>query len=77
MNLLSKFKPTSSKEWKQKIQFELKGQDYNETLVSETLEGIKIKPFYYFDGACLQPFSKGITYLNTFAACINKPVALC
>jgi methylmalonyl-CoA mutase len=47
--MFEQFNSISSKEWKQKIQFELKGQDYNETLVSETLEGIKIKPFYHFD----------------------------
>jgi methylmalonyl-CoA mutase len=31
-NLFEDFDPISSKQWKQKIQFELKGADYNETL---------------------------------------------
>jgi methylmalonyl-CoA mutase len=47
--LFSDFENVSSKEWKQKIQFELKGADYNDTLVWESLEGIKVKPFYHAD----------------------------
>ena len=47
--LFNEFEAVSSKEWKQKIQFELKGADYNDTLVWESLEGIKVKPFYHQD----------------------------
>lgn len=47
--LFNEFETVSSKEWKQKIQFELKGADYNDTLVWESLEGIKVKPFYHQD----------------------------
>lgn len=47
--LFSEFDPVSSKQWKQQIQFELKGADYNETLIWETPEGIKVKPFYHND----------------------------
>lgn len=47
--LFSKFNPVSSKEWKQKIQYDLKGADYNETLVWESPEGVKVKPFYHSD----------------------------
>lgn len=47
--LFSAFENVSAKEWKQKIQFELKGADYNDTLVWESLEGIKVKPFYHAD----------------------------
>lgn len=47
--LFNEFEKVSSKEWKQKIQFELKGADYNDTLVWESLEGIKVKPFYHHD----------------------------
>jgi methylmalonyl-CoA mutase len=50
-NLFDEFGPVSSKLWKQKIQFELKGADYNETLVWESPEGIKVKPFYHIDEA--------------------------
>jgi methylmalonyl-CoA mutase len=48
-NLFTEFEPISTKQWKQQIQFELKGADYNETLVWESPEGIKVKPFYHFD----------------------------
>lgn len=48
-NLFDAFEPVSSKQWKQQIQYELKGADYNETLVWESLEGIKVRPFYHND----------------------------
>jgi len=48
-NLFSDFEPVSSKQWKQQIQYELKGADYNENLVWESPEGIKVKPFYHAD----------------------------
>jgi methylmalonyl-CoA mutase len=48
-NLFNEFEPVSSKQWKQQIQFELKGADYNENVVWESPEGIKVKPFYHID----------------------------
>ena len=50
-NLFSDFEEVSAKQWKQKIQYELKGADYNETLVWNSLEGIHVKPFYHPDEA--------------------------
>lgn len=47
--LFSDFESVTSKQWKQQIQYELKGADYNETLVWESPEGIKVKPFYHSD----------------------------
>lgn len=47
--LFDDFNPISSKQWKQKIQFELKGADYNETLVWNSPEDIQVKPFYHKD----------------------------
>lgn len=44
--LFSNFEPITSKEWKQKIQFELNGADYNENLIWNSPEDIKVKPFY-------------------------------
>jgi len=44
-HLLTDFDPVSAKAWKQKIQVDLKGAEYNQTLISKTLEGIHIKPF--------------------------------
>ncbi|GLB50330.1 methylmalonyl-CoA mutase subunit beta [Neptunitalea lumnitzerae] len=44
--LFDDFSEVSAKQWKQKIQFDLKGKDYNETLIWKTTEGIDVKPFY-------------------------------
>ena len=43
------FDGLSSKAWKQRIQFELNGEDFNSNLVWKSLEGIDIKPFYHYD----------------------------
>ncbi len=43
------FDKISSKQWKQQIQFELKGADYNETLIWNSPEDIQVKPFYHKD----------------------------
>lgn len=49
-NFITKeFPPVSAAAWKQKIQVDLKGADYNETLLTKTNEGITIKPFYHLD----------------------------
>lgn len=50
-SLFDEFQEVSAKEWKQKIQVDLKGADYNEALVWESPEGIKVKPFYHLDDA--------------------------
>ncbi len=47
--LFNEFQEISSKAWKQQIQFDLKGADYNENLIWESPEGIKVKPFYHSD----------------------------
>lgn len=47
--LFDEFDSVSAKAWKQKIQMDLKGAEYNETLVSSTDEGIDVKPFYHAD----------------------------
>jgi methylmalonyl-CoA mutase len=44
--LFNEFQEVSAKEWKQKIQFDLKGADYNETLIFHSKDGISVKPFY-------------------------------
>ena len=46
---LEDFPEVSAKQWKQKIQYDLKGADYNETLVWKSPEGINVKPFYHED----------------------------
>ncbi|WP_410880065.1 methylmalonyl-CoA mutase family protein [Myroides sp. DW712] len=47
--LFEPFYSIPSKQWKNKIQYELAGADYNTTLVWESLEGIKVRPFYHRD----------------------------
>lgn len=47
--LFEEFDAVSSKQWKQKIQFELDGADYNESLVWNSPEDIKVRPFYHGD----------------------------
>jgi methylmalonyl-CoA mutase len=65
-NLFSEFEAVTSKQWKQQIQYELKGADYNETLVWESPEGIKVKPFYHNDE----------TEVNLNAIVPTKPFAI-
>ncbi|WP_298894683.1 methylmalonyl-CoA mutase subunit beta [uncultured Psychroserpens sp.] len=54
--LFSNFSKVSSKQWKQKIQADLKGADYNESLIWNTNEGIDVKPFYHADEFDNLPF---------------------
>jgi methylmalonyl-CoA mutase len=54
--LFEEFPPVTEKEWKQKIQFDLKGEDYS-TLITKTLEGIDIKPFYHKDSFVRLPYT--------------------
>ncbi|MDO5979985.1 methylmalonyl-CoA mutase subunit beta [Flavivirga spongiicola] len=53
--LFNEFESVSAKQWKQKIQFDLKGADYNDTLVWKTNEDISVKPFYHADDFKEQP----------------------
>ena len=48
-SLFKEFDEVSAKQWKQKIQYDLKGADYNKTLVWQSPEGIHVKPFYHQD----------------------------
>ena len=47
-NLFSAFNEVRKSEWKEKINADLKGDDYNEKLISLS-EGIKISPIYHAD----------------------------
>jgi len=47
--LFNEFDSVSAKAWKQKIQVDLKGADYNDTLIWKSNEGIDVKPFYHSD----------------------------
>ncbi|MDT0552786.1 methylmalonyl-CoA mutase subunit beta [Urechidicola vernalis] len=48
-SLFENFIPVSEKQWKQKIQFDLKGKEYNETLSTKTKDGIVINPIHHLD----------------------------
>jgi methylmalonyl-CoA mutase len=61
--------PISSKQWKQRIQFELNGADYNETLVWNSPEDIQVKPFYHKDE--FVGFSSIQTKASEFRICQN------
>jgi methylmalonyl-CoA mutase len=61
--------PVSSKQWKQQIQFELKGADYKETLIWDSPEDIQVKPFYHKDE--FAGTSNIITKATEFLICQN------
>lgn len=48
-HLFEEFDAISEKAWKQKIQVDLKGKDYNTAMLTSTDEGVDIKPFYHQD----------------------------
>ena len=71
--LFEEFDAISAKAWKQQIQFELKGADYNKNLVWESPESISVKPFYHaddFEGkniAKITPVTKWYIGQNSYA----------
>ena len=78
-SLFSEFDSISSKQWKQKIQFELKGEDYNDTLIWNSPENIKVKPFYNQDdlqeNLPLNPNAKGFKIgQNIFVYDLEKSI---
>ena len=59
--LFQDFDTISEKEWKNKVQVELKGLEYNETLVWGTNDQINVKPLYTKDDvdySTIQPLPK-------------------
>ena len=60
-NLFDNFEAISEKEWKTKVQVELKGLEYNETLVWGTNDQINVKPLYTkndIDYSTIQPLPR-------------------
>ncbi|WP_445738698.1 methylmalonyl-CoA mutase subunit beta [Mariniflexile sp.] len=47
--LFDGFYSVSAKQWKQQIQFDLKGADFNDSLIWKSNEDISVKPFYHSD----------------------------
>jgi hypothetical protein len=46
INLFSEFPPVSTEAWEAQINSDLKGKDYEKSLVWQTNEGFKVKPYY-------------------------------
>lgn len=46
LNLLSEFPPSATEAWMQVVTNDLKGKDFEKTLVKRTEEGIPVKPFH-------------------------------
>ncbi|MGC6431324.1 MAG: methylmalonyl-CoA mutase subunit beta [Jejuia sp.] len=67
-SLFDEFAPVTAKQWKQKIQFDLKGADYNSELVWTSDEDIKVKPFYHSEDLN-QTFPKPSTKASNFKIC--------
>jgi len=67
--LFDDFNPISSKQWKQKIQFELDGADYNKTVIWNSPEDIQVKPFYHSDEFTKAALVK--TQASQFKICQN------
>ncbi len=60
-DLFENFNAISEKEWKNKVQVELKGQEYNQTLVWGTSDQINVKPVYTKDSidySAIQPLPR-------------------
>lgn len=58
--LFSEFPPVTTQEWEDRIKADLKGADNEKKLISKTIEGINIKPYYRLENL------NGIEYLNTY-----------
>jgi methylmalonyl-CoA mutase len=78
-SLFAEFNAVSSKQWKQKIQYELNGADYNQSVIWESLEGIKVKPFYHRDETQkilkINTSKKAISCQNVYVFDIEKTIA--
>ena len=44
--LFSEFPPVTTQQWEEKIKKDLKGADYEKKLITKTIDGIKIRPYY-------------------------------
>jgi len=69
--LFKEFEEVSSNAWKQQVQVDLKGADYNDTLLWKTNEGITVKPFYHKDANVTTP---GISKNNWSIAQLIKVI---
>ena len=59
MNLFHEFPPVSTETWESQIRTDLKGKDYDKTLIWSTNEGIKVRPYYRDENL------KGLEFVDT------------
>ena len=59
MNLFQEFPPVSAETWDSQIRTDLKGKDYDKTLVWTTNEGIRVRPYYRDENLC------GLEFVDT------------
>jgi methylmalonyl-CoA mutase len=59
INLFGEFPPVSTAEWQAKIETDLKGKDFEKTLVWRTNEGFNVRPYYREEDL------EKVSYLNT------------
>lgn len=64
-SFFDEFSAVSAKAWKLQIQYDLRGSDYNEKLVWQSPENIKVKPFYHSDDL-LEDNSQHIFYPSSW-----------
>ena len=77
--LFNEFQEVTPRAWKNKIQADLKGADYNETLLWKTNEGITVKPFYTKEDRTYQNINlpnKGFTICQTIPVVHEKEANL-
>jgi len=59
VNLFQEFPPVSTETWESQIRTDLKGKDYDKTLIWSTNEGIKVRPYYRDENL------SGLEFVNT------------
>ncbi|HPS14066.1 MAG TPA: methylmalonyl-CoA mutase family protein, partial [Prolixibacteraceae bacterium] len=59
INLFEEFPPVTTGEWQAKIIADLKGKDFEKTLVWRTNEGFNVRPYYREEDL------EKVSYLNT------------
>lgn len=57
--LFDQFRQITTREWREKINADLKGADFNDRLIWKTREGIEVKPFYRMEDI------ENLPYINT------------
>ena len=66
-NLFKEFPPVSTREWKEKIVKDLKGADFEKSLIWHTEEGFSVQPFYRLEDVELLPSLGPIPPSSSFA----------